>query len=420
MLAGEHSSLLTQLAVEMEPEQDWRQHYDACYERPGGLPAGDAAPASTKTTLPPTTAPDAKLAQNPTIQPVGATPRVSDDPATQTVSGKRVGTDGVLGGRANTMLIRSLVVLFVACLCVLFLALVVAGSARYSASGGASKEKHSMIAEPALHVDAPRQQPSPAVQPVHDAAKTRAKASPPGPARKKEAKAVPPVEANLWNADKEESGGEEEKEKHSPCGEPKQTYCAKSELSFFYRHEHDFCDSSFHEQVFVCNHSPNRFSSLKGCTNACIKNTKPFARCLQQPIFTKCNRNDVKSSFWYREGKACVEWKYPNGNCAVKHRGVARSLRECRDSCMGPGTHEQSCTLPAEYTCQVNELKFPYFAHIFANGTVECLVADAEKLRPHKCMTGENKYATRSACLEACGRDKRPASINDTSQGEAL
>ncbi|XP_077512482.1 uncharacterized protein LOC144123536 isoform X2 [Amblyomma americanum] len=348
--------------------------------------------------------------RNPAAEPVGSMPRILDEFASKTAACKRAVNDS----GAGTMLVRTLVFLFVVCLCVIFLSLVVTGSTWSSTSGGASKEKQSRVTESSIHVDAPRQPAQPVVQPGRKRAAARDRASPTGVqlAHNKEAKAAPPVEANLWNADKDD--GEDEKEKNSPCGEPRQTYCNTSELSFFYRHEHDFCDSSFREQVFVCNHSPNRFSSLKGCINACIKNAKPFARCLQEPIFTKCNRNDVKSSYWYREGKACVEWKYPDGYCATKHRGVARSLRECRDSCMGPGTHEGSCTLPAEYTCPVDELRFPYFAHALPNGTVECLVADAEKLRPHKCMTGENKHATQDICREACARNKGPASTNLT------
>ncbi|KAK8760746.1 hypothetical protein V5799_020073 [Amblyomma americanum] len=316
----------------MEPvEQDWRKYYDACYDRPGGPPAGDVTSPTTHVT---------NLAGNPAAEPVGSMPRILDEFASKTAACKRAVNDS----GAGTMLVRTLVFLFVVCLCVIFLSLVVTGSTWSSTSGGASKEKQSRVTESSIHVDAPRQPAQPVVQPGRKRAAARDRASPTGVqlAHNKEAKAAPPVEANLWNADKDD--GEDEKESRARI----------------------------------------------------------------------CPRNDVKSSYWYREGKACVEWKYPDGYCATKHRGVARSLRECRDSCMGPGTHEGSCTLPAEYTCPVDELRFPYFAHALPNGTVECLVADAEKLRPHKCMTGENKHATQDICREACARNKGPASTNLT------
>ncbi|KAL1422329.1 hypothetical protein MTO96_022203 [Rhipicephalus appendiculatus] len=101
----------------------------------------------------------------------------------------------------------------------------------------------------------------------------------------------------------------------------------------------------------------------------------------------------------------CVEWSYPDGYCATKLRGVARSLRECRDNCLGPGTSDNVCTLPAEYTCPSAEMKFPYFAYTFPNGTVACLLADAERLRPHRCLVGENKYTSREECRKACSKN---------------
>ncbi|XP_072142350.1 uncharacterized protein [Dermacentor andersoni] len=382
-----------------EVEQDWRQHYDACYERPPTAVATTAtAPVITSQTRTSEKAPDQSSAM----------PSYSS--ASKLVPSKRnrsVGT--ILGNDTSTIILRSLVLLVVGALCLTLMTLTVvnlSGSEHGHSSGNrqpvAAEEGSPQLDAPGLPPAATT--PRPAAAPVASSqAKTRNQRT-----HSKQANNTSGKKGNPSTEDKDGGRGSEDTQKNSPCGEPQQTYCPEIKLSFFYRYERDYCDSTYREQVFVCNHSPNRFSSRKGCTNACIKNAKPFARCKQQPIFTKCNRNDVKASYWYREGERCVEWAYPDGYCATKHRGVARSLRECRDECLGPGTNDHSCTLPAEYTCPPEELKFPYFAHTFSNGTVACLLADKELLRQHRCLVGENKYASRDECRKACSKNAEP------------
>ncbi|XP_065290821.1 uncharacterized protein [Dermacentor albipictus] len=381
-----------------EVEQDWRQHYDACYERP---PTAVAATATAPVNTSQTRTYEGALDQSSAMQ--------SYSSASKLVPSKRnrsVGT--ILGNDSSTIILRSLALLVIGALCLTLMTLIVvnaSGSERDRSSG----DRKPVAAEEGSPQDAPglpqaATTPRPAATPVaRSQAKTRNQRT-----HSKQANNTSGKKDNLSTEDKDGGGGSEDTQKNSPCGEPQQTYCPEIKLSFFYRHERDYCDSTYREQVFVCNHSPNRFSSRKGCMNACIKNAKPFARCKQQPIFTKCNRNDVKASYWYREGKRCVEWAYPDGYCATKHRGVARSLRECRDECLGPGTNDHSCTLPAEYTCPPEELKYPYFAHTFSNGTVACLVADKELLRQHRCLVGENKYASRDECRKACSKNAEP------------
>lgn len=383
-----------------EVEQDWRQHYDACYERP---PAAAAVTAMAPVNISQTQTSTGAINQGPAMMGCSSASKLF--PSKQNRS-----YGSILGSKTSTIILRSLVLFIIGVLCLTLVAFFVVNLSGSEQSRSSRNRKPDAAKEVSLELDAPRlpqaaATPRPAAAPVaRSQAKTRNQRT-----HSKQAKTSSGKKESLLTEDKDGAGGSEDTQKNSPCGEPQQTYCPEIKLSYFYRYERDFCDSTYREQVFVCNHSPNRFSSRKGCTNACIKNAKPFARCKQQPIFTKCNRNDLKTSYWYREGKRCVEWAYPDGYCATKHRGVARSLRECRDNCLGPGTNDYSCTLPAEYTCPPEELKFPYFAHTFSNGTVACLVAEAERLRQHRCLVGENKYTSREECRKACSKDAKPA-----------
>lgn len=379
-----------------EVEQDWRQYYDACYERPHAAAGGRMARADVN----PVQDPAGLYGEFPTMK--------ASDSVCKLMSSEKSSGFNVLGKKTSTVILRSLVLFVIGVLCLTLLVIIVVNLNSSGRRGSSGDEGSEAPKEVSLHLDAPGlQNTASSRRPVAaPAARSQAKA-PGGKHRKpsKQAKSESGKNDGQTAEGKEGTGASEDRQKNSPCGEPQQTYCPEVKLSFFYRYERDYCDSTYREQVFVCNHSPNRFSSLKGCTNACIKNAKPFARCQQQPIFTKCNRNDLKASYWYREGKRCVEWSYPDGYCATKHRGVARSLRECRDNCLGPGTHDNSCTLPAEYTCPTEEMKFPYFAYTFSNGTVACLLADAEVLRPHRCLVGENKYSSREECRRACSKN---------------
>ncbi|XP_075728620.1 uncharacterized protein LOC142769342 isoform X2 [Rhipicephalus microplus] len=374
-----------------EVEQDWRPYYDACYKRP------PAAATLAMRHVDSNRAQASSYNEGLEMHAHGSTAKL--------VSFEKNSGPNNLGRKTSSILLSSLVLFVVGALCLTVIILIVVNLSN-AARGGLSVDENSEVPkEVSLRLDAP-QVPKPASSPrsaAAPAAKSKAKA--PSGKQRKPSNQAPTKSAkkdNQVTTDKQGTGALENRQKNAPCGEPQQTYCPKSEKSYFYQYERDYCESTYREQVFVCNHSPNRFSSLKGCTNACIKNPKPFSRCQQQPVFTKCNRNDLKASFWYRENNRCVEWSYPDGYCATKLRGVARSLRECRDDCLGPGTSDDTCTLPAEYTCPPAEMKFPYFAYTFPNGTVVCLLADAERLRPHRCLVGENKYASKEACIKAC------------------
>lgn len=377
-----------------EVEPDWRPYYDAGYKRrPAAAPLAMGRVDMNQ-------AQRSAYGEGLQMQARGS--------AAKLVPSEKSSSSDKLGRKTSSILLRSIVLFAIGALCLTIVILIVVNLSNAGHGDSSGDENTDAPKEVSLHLDAP-QQPKPvssARSAAAPAAKPQAKA-PPGKQHKlpKQALTQSASKENQTMADKEGASGSEDRQRNSPCGEPQQTYCPEVKLSFYYRYERDYCDSTYREQVFVCNHSPNRFSSLKGCTNACIKNSKPFARCQQQPIFTKCNRNDLKASYWYRENKRCVEWSYPDGYCATKLRGVARSLRECRDNCLGPGTNDNMCTLPAEYTCPPEEMKFPYFAYTFSNGTVACLLADAEHLRPHRCLVGENKYASKEECRKACSKN---------------
>lgn len=395
-------------------EQDWRQQYEACYPQPGGFNMRMAAhvPMEQGAVMPATVPymnPGYALGHVPMPEREDSG-RIADSKARLIAGEPRTGVLRT-GSKTRLLLLRS-VVLFVVGLVgvaiLIFVALAFSGSL-YGSSGddAGAPGNEAAPGEPTLKLDAPRPPvPPPPMARAKAQARRKHRVSPHKVGKHghhKELKTKPRIMKHALADGKEEANPTPPVAKEDPqCGEPKQAFCEETKLAYFYRKERKFCDSSYQDPVYVCNHSPNRFGSLKACTSACIKNNKPLPKCQKQPIFTECNRNDLKRSYWYRKNDACVEWNYPDGYCASKLRGVARSIQECRDKCLGPGTDDRSCTLPAELTCRTKDMKFPYFAYTFPNGTVECLLADQDLLRPHKCMVGENTYPTRDECKRAC------------------
>lgn len=389
-------------------EQDWRQQYEACYPN-----MRVAAPAEQDAALPyagPRMPPGYALGYTPKAEREDSLGRlIAVEPG--------AGVPDMPGTRTRVVLLRSAAVIFatlVGMIIVVVVAMALSGYL-YEASRDDARANKAARREPKLKLDAPR---LPLTAPV-DSTKVKRGHRVPRPdkvkhahkkvkhAHKKKGKTTPRSKQQDLDEDERDMLNAIPKavEDRPQCGYPKQVYCEKTTQSYFYQTDRDFCDSTFKEHVYVCNHSPNRFVSLEDCKSACIGASKPLDKCQEQAIFTSCNSTDLKRSYWYRHGKKCVEWDYPDGYCASKLQGVARSKDECRKNCLGPGTDDKSCTLPAELTCSTDDMKFPYFAHTFPNGTVACLMADAETLRPHKCMIGENTYGSQEECKHACSRE---------------
>lgn len=396
-------------------EQDWRQQYKAGYPN---MRMAAHVPMQQGSMLPydmPYMNPGYPLSYVPMPEREYSRSRIMAS-NTRLIPGEpKIGVSAT-HSRTGVLLMRSAVLFFAGLLGVVFIivvALVFTGQL-YGSSGddvaGAGGNEAAQN-EPKLKLDAPRAPGPPPV--THAKLKRKHKASrheESKHARHRKAKTTTPGNKHVSDVDEDEEDRlnaiPPAVETRSGCRDPNQTYCEVTKHSYFYRFERDVCDSTFQNQVFVCNRSPNRFMSLKACKSSCIEATPPLPKCQEQPVFTKCNSGDLKRSYWYREGKKCVEWEYPDGYCASKLRGsVARSKQECRKKCLGPDTDDQSCTMPAELTCRTGDMKFPYFAHTFPNGTVACLKAEAELLRPHRCMVGENAYPSHEECRRACSRE---------------
>lgn len=379
-------------------EQDWRQQYEACYPN-----MRMAAPAEQGAALP---------YAGPCMPPgyaLGCMPKAEREDSCGRLIAVEPGT-GVPGSRTRVVLLRSAAVLFatlVGMIIVVVVAMALSGYL-YDASGDDVRANKAARKEPTLKLDAPR----PPLPALVASPKVKRGHRVPRPEKVKHAHRK---KEKTTSRSKQEDLDEDERdmlnaipravEDRPQCGDPKQVYCEKTTQSYFYQSDRDFCDSIFKDHVYVCNHSPNRFISLEDCKSACIGASEPLDKCQEQAIFTSCNSTDLKRTYWYRQGKKCVEWDYPDGYCASKLEGVARSKDECRKNCLGPDTDDKSCTLPAELTCSTDDMKFPYFAHTFPNGTVACLIADAATLRPHKCMIGENAYSSQEECKRACSRE---------------
>ncbi|KAH6938929.1 hypothetical protein HPB50_014936 [Hyalomma asiaticum] len=316
-----------------EVEQDWRQYYDACYERPHAAAGGRMARADGN----PVQDPAGLYGEFPTLK--------ASDSVSKLMSSEKSSGFNVFGKKTSTVILRSLVLFVIGVLCLTLLVIIVVNLNSSGRRGSSGDEGSEAPKEVSLHLDAPGLQNTASSRRPAAAPAARSQAKAPGGKHRKPSKQA-----------KSESGKNDGQtvEGKEGTGASEDRQCAVGVLRF--------------------------------------TDSRP-------------SRNDLKASYWYREGKRCVEWSYPDGYCATKHRGVARSLRECRDNCLGPGTHDNSCTLPAEYTCPTEEMKFPYFAYTFSNGTVACLLADAEVLRPHRCLVGENKYSSREECRRACSKN---------------
>ncbi|KAH7962278.1 uncharacterized protein LOC119385132 [Rhipicephalus sanguineus] len=158
------------------------------------------------------------------------------------------------------------------------------------------------------------------------------------------------------------------------------------------------------ELVYVCNRSPNRFSSLEECRRSCVEPVRPHRRCMATPVFSLCDR-ELTKSWWFSNGTQCEEWRFPLGLCPAQKSSVFSSARQCSDSCLRPRDKLHCCHRPEPHVCTLGQLKYPYFAAVGYDGCFRCLEATASALMGYQCLIGANRFDTIDACNSTCVDD---------------
>ncbi|KAH6928345.1 hypothetical protein HPB50_014781 [Hyalomma asiaticum] len=195
------------------------------------------------------------------------------------------------------------------------------------------------------------------------------------------------------------------------CGLAFYTYCSTFRHEAYYRHTTRSCVRTITDDVHVCNHSPNRFTSLTECRRKCVHAQLPSDACFEKTLFSWCNRRDVRASWWVFDGRRCRPWSFPKGLCpSVDESDLFGSLDECVRQCspqegLGDEERKERCRGPGRgVTCESNVLRFPYFADVSpgTDGRVRCIRASAATLLTHRCLVGSNRFSSDDACKRAC------------------
>ncbi|XP_075550526.1 uncharacterized protein LOC142584269 [Dermacentor variabilis] len=197
------------------------------------------------------------------------------------------------------------------------------------------------------------------------------------------------------------------------CGLAFYTYCSTFRHEAYYRHTTRSCVRTVTDDVHVCNHSPNRFTSRSECQRKCVRNQMPSDACFEKTLFSWCNRRDVSASWWVFDGKRCRPWHFPKGLCPSPYDSdVFGSLGECERRCSSPlgvgvdgARRRDTCRGPGDgVTCDSDVLRFPYFADVSpgGDGHVRCIRASAATLLTHRCLVGSNRFFSEAACKRAC------------------
>ncbi|KAL3251196.1 hypothetical protein MRX96_055228 [Rhipicephalus microplus] len=74
------------------------------------------------------------------------------------------------------------------------------------------------------------------------------------------------------------------------CGLAFYTYCLTFLHEAYYRHTTRSCVRTLVDDVHVCNHSPNRFTSRSECEKKCVHTHVTSDACFEKTLFSWCNR----------------------------------------------------------------------------------------------------------------------------------
>ncbi|XP_070384682.1 uncharacterized protein [Dermacentor albipictus] len=206
--------------------------------------------------------------------------------------------------------------------------------------------------------------------------------------------------AQLESAEAEKYGGEE-------CRRYYYTYCRQPAHRFHYDPERRVCVPTSEDGGQLCNHGSNRFRSWESCRASCLQRDRVSDKCLDNTLFIPCTRKDIVTTFWYFDGRACTTWDFPRGNCPQSRAGVYETFRECFRQCKGKGREEAQadsarCSVPEPGACGLEELKYPFFADMQAEGSARCSNASRAALLARRCLVGSNQFHSLDDCQGAC------------------
>ncbi|XP_075536586.1 uncharacterized protein LOC142571827 [Dermacentor variabilis] len=194
------------------------------------------------------------------------------------------------------------------------------------------------------------------------------------------------------------------------CGQFRFSFCSERKGGAYFDPTLASCLPVSAEIVYVCNRSPNRFSSLHECRRRCVEAARPHRRCMATPEFSHCSR-ELTSSMWFSNGTKCEEWRFPLGLCPARGSSVFASARQCRESCLRPRDKLQCCHKPKPHVCAFGQLKYPYFAAVGYDGCFRCVTSTGTRPKPdgplrRKCASWSYSFSARTLCF--AGASRRP------------
>lgn len=216
------------------------------------------------------------------------------------------------------------------------------------------------------------------------------------------------------------------------CAEVFYTHCPRARAEFHYDLSSQDCVATEGREEQLCARGANRFTSEASCTRSCVRTSKPEQRCFATPVFSVCDRRDVKGPQWNFHGTDCRRWHFPRGRCppAASPGQDARRIpllfttyAECLETCAPPRQNRLSMINGSSRvitacheslsprTCTDDQLRYPFFAAVGRHeaGSVRlwCLpIASAFPLPGHRCLLGSNRFETRTLCQGACAANE--------------
>ncbi|XP_077512557.1 uncharacterized protein LOC144123629 [Amblyomma americanum] len=185
------------------------------------------------------------------------------------------------------------------------------------------------------------------------------------------------------------------------CGQFRFSFCSEPKGGAYFDPTMDACMPATAGPVYVCNRSPNRFTSLHECRRNCVEATRPHRRCMATPQFSHCEKG-LTRSWWFSNGTDCEEWRFPFGLCPARGSSVFTSARQCHENCLRPRDKLECCHRPEPHVCTLGQLKYPYFAVAGFDGCFRCLEASAGTLSGYQCLTGANRFESVDSCNSTC------------------
>ncbi|KAH7947587.1 hypothetical protein HPB52_013857 [Rhipicephalus sanguineus] len=189
------------------------------------------------------------------------------------------------------------------------------------------------------------------------------------------------------------------------CGVVFYAYCQQPRQEFVYRASINAClATSDDHPAQLCNRGPNRFASWRECETNCVLTQPPREACLGETLLLGCRSKDVRTSWWWFDGRACRAWKFPWGGCPANGSAVFPTARQCTAHCTNP--RYPACAAPRSAACGSAQLKFPFFAAVAPSSAVQggtrCYRLTRRVLESHRCLTGANRFLTKTACELTC------------------